>query len=123
MMHGGYDLADLVKPPAALASDVPNAVDPRGLGTFGLTALTLAVTGVLVVRGRRLPLGLGYLSFVSAALLAFVYVGRLVILNPKSPGLLTAAVIVGFLVNPVWFGWLGLVLWRTSRIEAVTLGP
>jgi hypothetical protein len=123
MMHGGYDLADLVKPPAALASDVPNAVDPRGLGTFGLTALALAVTGVLVVRGRRLPLGLGYLSFVSAALLAFVYVGRLVILNPKSPGLLTAAVIVGFLVNPVWFGWLGLVLWRTSRIEAVTLGP
>jgi hypothetical protein len=123
VLHGGYDLANLVNPPAGLATDVPNAVDPRGLGTFGLTALALAATGLLIVRGRRLPIGLGYLAFVSAALLAFVYVGRMVILNPKSPGLLTAAVIVGFLVNPVWFVWLGLVLRRTGRHEAVTLGP
>jgi hypothetical protein len=64
------------------------------------------------LRGRRLPVGLGYLAFVSAALFAFVYVGRLVILNPKSPGLFTAAVLSGFLVDAVWFVWLGLVLWR-----------
>lgn len=123
MTHGAYDLANLVKPPALLASDVPSATDPRGLGTFALTGVALAVTGVLIVRGRRLPLALGYLAFVSAALLVFVYVGRLVILNPKSPGLLAAAVLVGFAVNPVWFVWLGLVLWRTPRLESAPLVP
>jgi hypothetical protein len=38
-------------------------------------------------------------------------------LNPKSPGLLTAAVIDGFVVNPVWFIWLGLIS-RQSRVNA-----
>src|ERR687887_2344723 len=66
-IHGAYDLANLANPPASLASDVPSSVDPRGLGTFGLTGLALAVTGVLILRGRRLPLGLGYLAFLSAA--------------------------------------------------------
>ena len=113
-LNGAYDLANLANPPAALANDLPNSVDPRGLATFALTGLALAVTGVLVVRGGLLPRGLGYLAFLSAALLVFVYVGRLVILNPKSPGLLAVAVAAGYLVNPALLVWLGLVL-RTSR--------
>src|ERR687887_116136 len=60
------------------------------------TVLALAVTGVLIVRGRRLPRALGQLAFLAAALLVFVYVGRLVILDPKSPGLLAGAVISGY---------------------------
>ncbi len=116
-LHGAYDLANLANPPTALAADVPSSVDPRGLGTFALTGLALAVTGVLVVRGGLLPRGLGYLAFLSAALLVFVYIGRLVILNPKSPGLLAAAVTVGFVVNPVWFVWLGLVLRRSPGVQ------
>jgi len=115
-IHGAYDLANLANPPASLASDVPSSVDPRGLGTFALTGLALAVTGVLILRGGLLPRGLGYLAFLSAALLVFVYIGRLVILNPKSPGLLTAAVLVGFVVNPVWFVWLGLELRGGRRL-------
>ena len=121
-MHGGYDLANLANPPAALASDVPNAVDPRGLATFGLTAVGVAVAGLLIVRGRRLPVGLGYLALVSAALLVFVYIGRLVILNPKSPGLLAGAVLVGFVVNPIFFVWLGLVLLGVRRFEPAPQG-
>jgi len=112
MLHGGYDVANLANPPAVLPADVPSSVDPRGLGTFALTGLGLAVTGVLILRGGRLPRGLAYLGFVSAALLVFVYVGRLVILNPKSPGLLAAAVVTGYLLNPIWFIWLGRVLGR-----------
>jgi hypothetical protein len=117
-LHGGYDLANLANPPASLASDLPSAVDPRGLATFALTGLGVAVAGILIVRGGRLPLGLGYLSFLSAALLVFVYVGRLVILNPKSPGLLAGAVFAGFVVNPVWFLWLGHALYRTPEAPA-----
>jgi len=120
-IHGAYDLANLANPPVALASDVPSSVDPRGLGTFALTGLALAVTGVLILRGRLLPGGLGYLAFLSAALLVFVYVGRLVILNPKSPGLLAAAVAVGYVVDPVWFVWLGLALRRQQQGEAARL--
>jgi hypothetical protein len=114
-LHGAYDLANLANPPASPpAADVPSSVDPRGLATFALTGLALAVAGMLILRGGGLPRGLGYLAFVAAALLVFVYVGRLVVLNPKSPGLRAAAVLAGFVVNPVWFGWLGATLWRSA---------
>jgi len=112
VLHAGYDLANLAKPPKSLASDVPSAVDPRGLATFALTGLALAVAGCLILRGVTLPHGLGRLAFVAAALLLFVYVGRLVILDPNSPGLHTAAIVAGFVVNPAWYAWLGLRLWR-----------
>lgn len=115
MSHGAYDLANLVKPPASLAADVPSSTDPRGLGTFALIGLAVAIASMLIVRGGLLPLRLGYLGFLGAALLVFVYVGRLVILNPKSPGLHAAAVISGFLVNPAWFIWLGATLVRSQR--------
>jgi len=85
-LHGGYDLANLANPPASLATDLPSSVDPRGLGTFALTGLALAVIGVLILRGGAFPRPLGYLAFLSAALLVFVYVGRLVILNRRAPG-------------------------------------
>jgi hypothetical protein len=112
--HGAYDLANLVKPPAVLAADVPSSTDPRGLGTFARTWLALAVTSMLILRGSAgFPRALGYLGLLGAALLVFVYVGRLVILNPKSPGLHLAAVVSGFVVNPVWFLWAGWALFRT----------
>jgi hypothetical protein len=44
-----------------------------------------------------------------------IYFGRLVIFNPKSPGLLTVALLTGFVVNPAWYAWLGLELWRGGR--------
>jgi hypothetical protein len=111
MTHGAYDLANLVKPPASLAADVPSSTDPRGLGTFALIGVSVAIASMLILRGGALPRGLAYLGLVAAALLIFVYVGRLVILNPRSTGLHTAAVISGFLVNPAWFLWLGGKLW------------
>jgi hypothetical protein len=112
MAHGAYDLANLVKPPAVLAADVPSSTDPRGLATFALTGVAVAIAAFLIVRGRALPVRLGYLGLLGAALLVFVYVGRLVILDPTSPGLHAAAVISGFVVNPVWFVWLGTTLLR-----------
>lgn len=118
-LHGGYDLANLANPPSALASDVPSSTDPRGLGTFALTGAALAVAGWLIVRGRVLPVRLGQLALVGAVLLVYVYLGRLVILDPKDPALLAAAAAVGFVVNPVWFAWLGLLLWRRPRVDAL----
>ena len=122
MTHGAYDLANLVKPPASLAADLPSSTDPRGLGTFALTGVAVAIASFLVLRGAPLPRGLAWLGFVAAALLVFVYVGRLVILNPHDTALHTAAVISGFAVNPAWFLWLGWVLWR-PRPEGEPTGP
>jgi hypothetical protein len=111
-VHGGYDLANLANPPETLAADLPNALDPRGLGTFALTGLSILVVSALVLRGGRLPRGLAFLGFVAAVLLVWVYIGRLVILDPKSPGVLPFAVVLGFVVNPAWYAWLGVTLLR-----------
>ncbi len=121
-IHGAYDLANLANPPASLRSDLPSSVDPRGLGTFGLTGLALLVVAILILRGGALPRGLAYLGLLAAALLVFVYVGRLVVLDPTSPGLRAAAVASGFVVNPFWFTWLALSLQRSAGRE-VALAP
>jgi hypothetical protein len=120
-MHGAYDLANLANPPASLATDLPSSTDPRGFATFALAGAALLVAGLLIERGRVLPGWLGRLALLAAGLLLFVYVGRLVILNPKEPALLAAAVAVGFVVNPVWFGWLGLLLRRRPSPAAAPL--
>jgi Domain of unknown function (DUF4386) len=122
-IHGAYDLANLSNPPAELATDLPSSIDPRGLGTFAFTGLAVAIAGTLILRGRRLPRGLGYLALVAAALLVFVYVGRLVILDPKSPALLAAAVAVGYVVDPVWFVWLAVALRRQPVGAVAPMAP
>jgi hypothetical protein len=114
MTHGAFDLANLLKPPKVLASDLPSSTDPRGLGTFALAAVAMIIVGALGLRGRALPVRLAYLAFVGAGLLLIVYIGRLVILDPHSPVLHTAAVIDGFIVNPAWFIWVGRTLLRTA---------
>jgi hypothetical protein len=112
-IHGGFDLALLVKRPAGSVTNLPaNAVDPRGLLTFGFTALALLVIGWLILRGAVLPRALGSLAVAGGILLIVVYLGRLIVLNPKNPVLLTAAVLSGFIVSPAWFLWVGSILWR-----------
>ena len=81
-------------------------------------AAALAVFSLLAVRGGGLPRRLAYLAMVAAALLISVYVGRLVIFNPKSAGVLPFAVVLGFVVNPLLYLWLGLTLLRGRAIPA-----
>jgi hypothetical protein len=120
-IHGGFDLALLVKRPANSISNIgANPIDPRGLLTFGFTALALMVIGWLIIRGALLPKALGYLAVVGGVLLIVVYLGRLIVLNPKSPGLLTAAVISGFILSPAWFLWVGSILWRGQAEATAT---
>jgi hypothetical protein len=118
-IHGGFDLAFAVKPPPSGTRGVfANPVDPRGLLTFGVTAIGTFSFSWLIVRGGAFPRRLGQLGYVAAALLIVLYLGRLIILNPKNPLLLTAAVLSGFVVNPVWYVWLGIELRKELRREA-----
>src|SRR2546427_7461186 len=57
VLHGGYDLANVLHPPGG-TSNLPNAVDPRGLGTFGLAGvapprLSAPLPAASGLRGRR----------------------------------------------------------------------
>jgi hypothetical protein len=110
-VHGGYDLANVINPPVSLP-DLPNPVDPRGLLTFGVAGVALFVVAWLIGRGGRLPKGLGYLGYASAILLLALYLGRLIVLDPTSPLILGPALLNGFLVNPIFYVWIGLALLR-----------
>lgn len=111
LVHGGYDLATALHPPASVPA-LPNAVDPRGLLTFGVAGLGLCVFSWLIGRDHALPSGLGTLGYLAGLLLVVLYVGRLVVLDATNPVILVPAVLSGFLVNPVWYLWLGRTLLR-----------
>lgn len=124
-IHGGYDLANAINPPA-LPVDVaaglallPNPIDPRGLLTFGVTGLGLF--GVTALLRRETGLGGGFrtLTGVLAALLVIIYLARLIILSPTNPLLLIPVLLAGFVVNPIWYFWLGVLLLRSEKGRVV----
>jgi len=110
-VHGGFDLANVFNRPR-IGFSIPSPVDPRGLLTFGVTAIAVLVLAWLILRTGAFPRRLAYVGFAAALLLGVIYVGRLTVLDPKSPVLLVAALLAGFVVNPLWYVWLGLELRR-----------
>jgi hypothetical protein len=114
-IHGGYDLANGLHPPAALNTDLPNPVDPRGLLTFGVAGLGLLLLARLKTQEMRFPRGLAYPGYASAALLVILYLGCLIILQAISLVIVIPALLEGFVVNPPWYAWLGLNLIRSRN--------
>jgi hypothetical protein len=110
-MHGGFDLANSIHPPDAISA-FPSEVDPRGLMTFGVTGLAVLVFARLLLRARAIPDGLAAVGLASAVVLEVLYLGRLVILDATNPVIVAAALLGGFIVNPLWYGWLGVHLLR-----------
>lgn len=111
-IHGGYDLANTINPPASANLGLPSQIDPRGLLTFGVMGIALFVIAWLMGRGEQFPKGLAYLGYLLAVLFVVIYLARLIILDPANPVLLGPVLAAGFAVNPAWYIWLGLTLWR-----------
>ena len=111
-IHGGYDLANALHPPAALNADLPNPIDPRGLLTFGIAGLGLFLLSWLITQETQLPRSLGYLGILSAILMIILYLGRLIILQATNLAIVIPALLEGFIVNPAWYIWLGMRLMR-----------
>lgn len=109
--HGAFDLANAINEPERNVG-VPNPVDPRGFLTFGMTAVAVLVLAWLIRRSGAFPSRLASVGFALAPLLLVIYLGRLILLDPKSPVLLLAALLTGFVVNPLWYLWLGVELRR-----------
>jgi hypothetical protein len=115
-VHGGYDLANALNTPTNTITQtiarLPNPVDPRGLLTFGVAGLGLFVLSWLIGRSGQFPRGLHYWGYLLATLFLILYLGRLVLFSPTSPLIFIPVLLSGFLVNPVWYLWLGFALWR-----------
>jgi hypothetical protein len=114
-IHGGYDLANAINVPesnAAALANLPNQVDPRGLLTFGVAGLGVLVASGLIVRGGQFPRNLGLLGYLLGFLFIVIYLARLIILDPTNPLVVAAVLPTGFIINPLWYLWLGLTLRR-----------
>jgi hypothetical protein len=114
-VHGGYDLANVLHPPASdifAVNDLPNPVDPRGLLTFGFAGGGLLVLAWLLRRAGTVPRRLGNLGVAVGALLVIVYLGRLIVLDPTNPLVAGPAALVGFILSPAFYLWLGTILRR-----------
>jgi hypothetical protein len=112
IVHGGYDLANAVEEPTGAVPDLPNAVDPRGLLTFGAFALAFALFGWLMAETPPFPRLLARLAFVLAVFLLVLYLARLIVVDSDDPVVAVPAVITGLGLYPLWYGWLALVFWR-----------
>jgi hypothetical protein len=108
-IHGGYDLANAIHPPAS-STPGPNAVDPRGLLTFGISGLGIFLVSWLMTQDMKFPKVLAYLGYTSAILMIILYLGRLIIVQATSPVIVIPALLEGFVVNPLWYIWLGRTL-------------
>jgi hypothetical protein len=81
-----------------------------------ITFLALWVAGLLMRHSARFSCGFVVLTFVLAALLVIVCLGRLIVLTPSSPLVLVPAAVTGFIVNPIWYLWLSRQLQGAGRI-------
>ncbi|HZU68060.1 MAG TPA: hypothetical protein VFA09_12350 [Ktedonobacteraceae bacterium] len=114
LLHGGYDLANAINAPnvSAAIMNLPSAVDPRGLLTFGVTGIAVIILAWLIGSGGQLPRVMSYWGYLLGVLLVILYLGRLIILNPQNPLIAVDALLCGFVLNPVWYIALGWALWR-----------
>lgn len=62
----------------------------------------------LMTQERIFSRGLAYVGFLSAILMIILYSGRLIILQAINLAIVIPALLEGFIVNPLWYIWLGL---------------
>jgi hypothetical protein len=53
---------------------------------------------------------MSYLTYLLAILLVVLFIGRLIILDTRNPLIVVVASLSGFIVNPLWYLWLGAAL-------------
>lgn len=101
-LHGAYDLGVLAHP-VGKVQDLPSAVDPRGLATFGLAGAALAGFGWLAGRNGQLPQLLARLAVIDGGLLIVLYVGRLTVLDPHANLIKVVALLSGLVLTPLFY--------------------
>lgn len=113
--HGGFDLANAINPVSGLNPSLPSQVDPRGLMAFGITGLAVLKASWTMGKTKIFPKNLSLLGVLSGVLLIIIYLGRLIVLDPTSPVLKYSILIEGFIVNPIWYLWLGYIFQKKLK--------
>ncbi len=85
-----------------------------------LPVIVAAIVGLFVLswligRSGQFPRGLNYWGYLLAILFIILYLGRLILFSPTNPLVFVPVLLSGFLVNPVWYLWLGFALWLSRR--------
>jgi hypothetical protein len=109
--HGAFDLANVLQPPER-RGDLPNAIDPRGFMTFGLTGIALLIMAWLARRSRDLPGWVSPFGLSLGIMLVVTWLARLIVFDATSVLVLGPALIVG-IQSPIFY--LGLGAWLLSR--------
>jgi hypothetical protein len=102
-VHGAFDLAIGFHPPAT-SSDLPSAIDPRGLMTFGASGLALLGASFLLRRAPDFPGWTSPAALVLGAVLVATYLARLIVFDATSPIVLGLALAAGVLSPLVYLG-------------------
>jgi hypothetical protein len=120
-IHSAFDLSNALHPPAT-PFDYASPIDPRGFLTFAIAGLALIVLAWLIIQAGTLPRALGYLGIVTGILLVLLYFTYLILLNATNPVVLILIITTG-LAQPIWYLWLGWVLWRSTVAAPVKIVP
>lgn len=112
-IHAAFDVANNINPPKT-PFDYASPIDPRGFVTFAVAGLAAIVLAWLIVRGKVFSNALGYFGIVSGILLVALYLAYMIILNALNPIVLALVVLSG-LAQPIWYLWLGYVLWSGKK--------
>jgi hypothetical protein len=65
-------------------------------------------------RDAALPGGLGWLGLAAGVLLIWIYLARLIVMDPTRPILLYPVLLNGFILLPAFYAWLGWELRRSA---------
>ena len=137
-VHGGTALADGINPPTvqeAVASDTapaaeeddivtrPNEADPRGLATFGLTALAVLFFAWLAHRSAGLPGWVVWTGVAFGVLLILVYLARLIVFDADDFFVRAPAGLAGFIAGPLWYLGVGLALLPGRKTDVADTAP
>lgn len=90
----------------------PQAIDVQGWLGYGAVGLWFLVVNLLAWRGRVWPRLLAGLGF-AGAIGYFLVVVSNVVPEARPVGLLVAG-LGGIVIAPIWYGWMGILLYRTS---------
>jgi hypothetical protein len=118
ILHGGYELGALITPPEGGYTPGPESVT-RGVLRYAVAGLALIVFAWLIERDPRFPRPLAYLGYIGGALLVLIYIGRLFdFITPGDYLSLVPPILYGFVVHPLFYLWVGWLLWRGLPVRA-----
>jgi hypothetical protein len=102
---------------AYIAGNDPGAaqvIDIQGWFAYGAVGLWVLVCSILALRNNVWPKGLAYLG-IFAALIYFLALASTVIPALFISGTIIFVGVIGAVLAPIWYGWMGIHLWRMER--------